>query len=175
MKLQGLKILMPVEDLYNDLEFWYPKLRLQEEGAEVIVAGPKAGQMYKSKIGMSAMSDASFSTLNADDFDGVVIAGGYAPDRIRRNKDALELVRKIHQNNKLVAHICHAGWVPISAGIMNGRTTTSYEAIKDDLINAGAKWVDAEVVVDGNIISSRTPDDLPAFMRAIIKVLSAQG
>lgn len=175
MKLLGLKILMPIEDLYNELEFWYPKIRLLEEGAEVIVAGPEAGKVYKSKIGMPAGSDMAFSDLNADDFDGVVIAGGYAPDRVRRNQDALDLVRAIHLNGKLVAHICHAGWVPISAGIMNGKTTTSYEAIKDDLINAGAKWVDEEVVIDGNIVSSRTPDDLPAFMRAIIKVLSTQN
>lgn len=174
MKLAGLKILMPVEDLYNDLEFWYPKLRLEEEGIEVVIAAPEANHIYKSKIGMPVTSDAAFSELSAIEFDGVVIAGGYAPDKIRRNNDALELVRALHADNKLVAHICHAGWVPISAGIMTGITTTSYVAIKDDLINAGANWVDKEVVIDANMVSSRTPDDLPAFMRAVLKVLKEQ-
>ncbi|NCC26356.1 MAG: type 1 glutamine amidotransferase [Deltaproteobacteria bacterium] len=172
MRLKNKTVALLLEDLYNEQEFWYPFYRLQEEGAKVVVAGPTAGKTHHGKTGLAATAGAAFGDLRASDLDGVVIPGGYAPDRIRRSPEALALVRDLDAAGKLVAHICHAGWVPISAGIMKGRTTTSYSAIKDDLVNAGALWVDEAVVVDGNMVSSRTPDDLPDFMRAVIEVLA---
>ncbi len=169
--LNGRKIVILVENAYNDLEFWYPKYRLQEAGAEVVVAGPQKGAVYGGKAGIPCRADVSFADVDAAEVDGVVIPGGYAPDRIRRYPEALNLVRALFEAGKLVAHICHAGWVPVSAGIMKGMRTTSFSAIKDDLENAGAMWVDEAVVVDRNLISSRTPDDLPVFMKAVIGFL----
>jgi protease I len=163
---------MFVEDNYEDLELWYPKIRLEEEGAEVVIAGPVKGKTYKGKNGYPCQSTAAIDQLHSDSFDGVVISGGFAPDRIRRDKKALQLTKEIMQAGKLVAHICHGGWVPISAGIMNGFKCTSTPAIRDDLTNAGADWIDQPVVVDRNMISSRRPDDLPAYMRAIIEFLT---
>lgn len=168
MKLTGKTVVILVADHYNDLEFWYPRIRLTEAGADVLVAGAAAGKTYASKYGMPATTDESYAEVDPDIVDALIIPGGYAPDIIRRDPAALDLVAKVHLAGKLVAHICHAGWVPISAGIMRGKTTTSFIGIKDDLINAGATWVDEPVVVDQNIISSRTPDDLPEFLRAII-------
>jgi protease I len=161
-----------IEDLYNELEFWVPYFRLIEAGVEMTVVGPKADTTYKSKIGMAATSDAAASDLNGADFDVVVIPGGYAPDRMRRDAGMVDLVRDAHEAGKLVAFICHAGWLPISAGIVKGKKLTSFFAIKDDLVNAGAEWVDAAVVRDGNMITSRTPTDLPDFCRAIVEALA---
>ncbi|MFW5489130.1 MAG: type 1 glutamine amidotransferase domain-containing protein [Desulfovibrio sp.] len=162
---------MPVANLYNDLEFWYPKIRMTEAGAKVIVAGAKAGETYKSKIGLPATCDVAYGDISADKVDGIIIPGGYAPDFMRRDPAAVQLVADLDAQKKLVAFICHAGWLPISAKILKGRTCTSYFAIKDDMINAGVNWVDGEAVVDGNFVSSRTPDDLPAFCRAILEFL----
>jgi protease I len=161
-----------IEDMYNELEFWVPYYRLIEAGLEMTVVGPKADTTYKSKIGMAATSDAAAADLNGADFDVVVIPGGYAPDRMRRDAGMVKLVRDAHDAGKLVAFICHAGWLPISAGIVKGKKLTSFFAIKDDLVNAGAEWVDAAVVVDGKMITSRTPADLPGFCRAIVDALS---
>jgi protease I len=161
-----------IEDMYNELEFWVPYYRMLEAGVEMTVAGPQAGVTYKSKIGMGATSNAAASDLNGADFDLVIIPGGYAPDRMRRDAGMLKLVRDAHEAGKIVAFICHAGWVPISAGIVKGKKLTSFFAIKDDLVNAGAEWVDAAVVVDGNMITSRTPDDLPDFCHAIVEALA---
>lgn len=172
MERKATRVAVLAEDNYEDLELWYPVLRLREAGAEVKIVGPKAGDTYKSKYGYPAKADLSMDDVNAADFDALVIPGGYAPDRMRRHAAMLTFVRAMHQAGKPVAFICHAGWVPISAGIVRGRTVTSVSAIKDDLINAGARWVDQEVVVDGNLISSRTPPDLPAFCSAVIKALA---
>lgn len=172
METNGKRVAILVEDIYDDLEFWYPNIRLKEAGVEVIVAGPEKGTDYKSKFGKPATAEVAFADVNASDFDGVVCPGGYAPDRIRRYPEANAFVRDVFDNGGFVAHICHGGWVPISAGIVKGMKTTSFMAIKDDLVNAGADWVDAPVVVDGGLISSRTPVDLPDFMRAIIKYIS---
>ncbi len=171
-ELQGKKVVLFVENTYNDLEFWYPKLRLLEAGAEVIVAGPEAGAVYKGKAGIPATADVAFQDVDPNSVDGVIVPGGYAPDLMRRNKAAVELVRKAFDQGKILAHICHAGWVLISAGVLKGMRSTSYAAIKDDMINAGALWEDAAVVVDKNLISSRTPDDLPVFCKAIIEQLA---
>lgn len=166
------KILIPCEALYNEFELYYPFYRLKEAGCEVVVAGPEAGATYKSKIGLPVTSDVAFTDLKEADFDGLVIPGGYAPDRMRRSSELVRFTADMHAAGKLVAFICHAGWLPISAGILDGSTATSFFAIRDDMVNAGVNWVDREVVVDGNLISSRTPDDLPAFLKAIVDYLA---
>ncbi len=170
--LQGLKVAVLVEDLYENLELWYPVLRLREEGAEVFIVGPKAGETYKSKEGYPAKADKAASEVSADEIDAVIVPGGYAPDRMRRHEAMVSLLREAAQKGKIVAAICHGGWMLAEADILRGRTVTSFFAIKTDLINAGANWVDKEVVRDGNIITSRVPSDLPAFMRAIIEALT---
>jgi protease I len=174
MERLNKKIAILAEDQYEDLELWYPLLRMREAGAEVVVVGMTGVDTYHSKHGYAVKVDAAANDLAGDEFDAVIIPGGYAPDRMRRHPPMLDLVRRVFQRGGLVAMICHAGWVPISAGIMKGRRVTSTPAIKDDLINAGATWIDLEVVPDGNMISSRGPDDLPAFCQAIITAL-AQG
>lgn len=170
--LTGKRGLMFVADVYEDLELWYPKYRLMEAGAEIVLAGPEAGAVYTSKHGYPCTADAAADDLDAADFDFLVVPGGFAPDKLRRLDSVKRLTRDIHQAGKLVAHICHGGWIPISAGIMRGYTCTSTPGIKDDLENAGATWQDQEVVVDRNQISSRKPDDLPAFCREIITYLT---
>lgn len=172
MDLKGVRVAALVEEIYEDLELWYPVFRLREAGADVKIIGPRAGEVYKSKHGYPAKADLGMDDASPADFDGLVIPGGYAPDRMRRHAAMLNFVRAISEAKKPIAFICHAGWVPISAGIVRGRTVTSVSAIKDDLVNAGATWVDQEVVVDGNLITSRTPVDLPAFARELVKRLS---
>ena len=170
-ELKGKKVVVLVEQIYQEQEFWYPKIRLQEAGAAVMTAGTEAKKEYHSKVGLPAKSDLAFADLKAADFDAVVIPGGFAPDFMRRSADCVKFVREMAEQGKLVAFICHAGWVPISAGILKGKKVTSFSSIKDDMRNAGADWQDAAVVRDGNLISSRSPDDLPDFMRAIIDYL----
>lgn len=174
MDLKGVRVAALVEEIYEDQELWYPVLRLREAGAEVKIIGPKAGEIYKSKYGYPAKADLGMDGASPADFDALVIPGGYAPDKMRRHAAMLNFVRAMNDAKKPIAFICHAGWVPISAGIVRGRTVTSVSAIKDDLINAGATWVDQEVVVDGNLITSRTPSDLPAFCRELIGAVAAR-
>jgi protease I len=174
MSLQGMTVLFFAAPLYEDLELWYPKIRLEEEGARTVVAG-LGERTYQGKRGYPITVDASVDDVAARDFDGLVIPGGYAPDILRRSPRVLQLVREIFQAGKPVAFICHAGWVPISAGILRGKRGTSVGAIKDDLVNAGLLWEDSPVVVDGNLISSRTPADLPAFSKALIAALRAEN
>ncbi len=171
MELKGKRIAILVEDIYNEFEFWYPYYRMKEAGATVTVVGNGAKE-YHSKIGVPAPGGVSAETVKSADFEAVIVPGGYAPDRMRRSQAMLGLVRSCFQEGKVVAAICHAGWVLVSAGILKGKTVTGFPSIKDDLGNAGAKYVDQEVVRDGNLITSRTPDDLPAFCREIIKALS---
>ena len=170
MRLKGKKIAVLAEDMYQEMELWVPYYRLKEEGAEVKVVAPEK-KTYKSKLGYPVNADVAASDVSAKDFDGVVIPGGYAPDMMRRHKAILDLVKGCFDQGKPVGAICHAGWVPISAGILKGKRATCLPAIKDDVINAGAIYVDEEAVRDGNLISSRSPDDLPAFCRAIIAAL----
>ncbi len=165
------KVILFVEEMFNDHEFWYPYYRLKEAEAEVVVVGSGNATKYTGKWGTVASVDAAAQDIKADDFDGIIIPGGYAPDHMRRYPGMLDLVRQVFESGKLVAAICHAGWVLASAGILKGRKVTSFFAIRDDLVNAGAEWVDQEVVVDGNLITSRTPDDLPVFMKTILSLL----
>jgi protease I len=171
MTLSGKRILLFAAPMFEDLELLYPLHRLREEGAEVVVAG-LGEREYAGKKGHPVEVDTDVERVSSREFDAVVVPGGYAPDYLRRSEKVLEIVREAHEEEKPVAFICHAGWVPISAGIVKGRRVTSVEAIRDDLINAGAEWVDQEVVVDGNLISSRRPPDLGAFCRAIIDALA---
>jgi len=171
MELRGKRIAVLAENLYQELELWYPVLRFREAGAEVRIVGPRKEE-YKSKSGYPVKVDLSIDEVKATDFDAVVIPGGYAPDYLRRHEKLVAFVREMYEQGKVVAAICHAAWVPISAGIVRGKTMTSFWSVKDDVINAGAQWVDREVVRDGNLITSRVPDDLPAFCREIIKALA---
>lgn len=156
--------------LFEDLEAAYPYYRLIEAGATVELIGIEGGTTLKGKQGIELTTDQAASDLISDDLDLLVIAGGFGPDKLRTDDGVKALVQGMHAAEKPIAFICHAGWVPISAGIVEGRRMTSVPAIADDLRNAGAEWEDSEVVVDGNLISSRRPPDLPAFMRATIAV-----
>lgn len=169
--LSGRRILTLVGDIYEDLELWYPKLRLIEAGAEVIVAGEKMRHKYEGKNGYPCVSDAAIADMNSADFAGVVVPGGFMPDKLRRNPKVLSLVREFAAAGKLVAAICHGGWIPISAGVYRGVRVTGSPGIKDDLVNAGALWEDAPIVIDRHFVSSRKPDDLPDFCRGILQVL----
>jgi protease I len=171
MELAGKTVFILVETIYNDLEFWYPYYRLKEAGAEVIVVGPLGGIVYTGKAGLPVKADVGMAEVSSADCHGLIIPGGYAPDHMRRHPEMVRLVRECVTNGKVVAAICHAGWMLASADVVRGRTVTSFFAIRDDMIHAGANYVDQEVVVDGNLITSRMPDDLPAFMKAIITAL----
>lgn len=171
MTLRGKNVAILLERDYQDLEVWYPALRLREAGATVVFVAP-AVQDYKGKYGYPARADLSMQDAKADAFDAVVIPGGWAPDFLRRHDPLLRFVRDLYNAGKPVAAICHAGWMLASAGILKGKTVTSFSAIRDDVQNAGARWVDRDVVVDGALITSRTPDDLPAFCGALLQQLS---
>lgn len=168
------KVVILAENLYEDLELWYPTLRLREEGAEVVIAG--AGEPeYKGKHGYPVKVDVQVPTVVPAEFDAIVIPGGYAPDYMRRRPEVLELVKTMFAGDKVVAAICHAAWVLVSAGIARDRTMTCYHSIRDDVVNAGANYVDQEVVRDHNLITSRQPADLGAFCREIINALAEEG
>jgi protease I len=168
--LAGKSAAVMIGPRFEDTEATYPYYRLQEEGAEVQLIGIEVGQELTGKHGQPLTTDRAASDLSAEDLDLLVIAGGMGPDKLRTDDGVQRLVREMDVAGKPIAFICHAGWVPASAGILEGRRVTSYPTIADDCRNAGAIWEDAEVVVDGNLISSRRPDDLPAFMGAVIEV-----
>jgi protease I len=172
MQLKGKRVAILAENLYQEMELWVPYYRLKEEGAEVQVVGTGGAKSYTSKHGYPVNVDIQAEQVTAVEYDAVVIPGGFAPDLMRRSAAMVKLVREAFQQGKVVAAICHAGWMPVSAGILKGKRATSFFSIKDDLVNAGATWVDEEVVVDGNLITSRTPGDLPAFCREIVRALS---
>ena len=172
MELQGKRAAILVEQQYQEMEVWYPLYRLREAGCKVTVVGPEAGATYPSKLGYPAKSDKAAKDVTANDFDLLVIPGGFAPDFIRRTEAMIKLVSAMAEQGKVVAAICHGPWVLCSTQALKGKKATCFFAIKDDVINAGAKYVDEEVVVDGNVITSRKPDDLPAFVVAIMKALA---
>jgi len=165
-----MKVGILIEELFDEREFIYPFYRVQEGGLEPVVIGPES-RGYKAKSGWMARATAAASEVKASDLAGLVIPGGYAPDRLRRSEAVLELVRAIDEAEKPLAAICHAGWVLISAGVIRGRRLTGYRSIKDDLTNAGAHFVDEPVVISGNLITSRGPADLPVWMRAFIEAV----
>jgi protease I len=174
LKLEGKKIIQLVSNDFEDLELWYPVLRLREEGAIVDIVGDKAGETYIGKYGVPIQSNLAFTDINPDDYDAILVPGGWSPDLLRRFDPVLSMVRSMDQSEKPIGQICHAGWVLISAKILSGRKVTSTPGIKDDMINAGAEWIDVPVIVDGHIISSRRPPDLPDYMREFIAVLASK-
>jgi protease I len=174
MKLSGKTIAVLVEQDYQDMEVWYPTFRLREEGAKVLHVGTGSAHEYKGKYGYPLKVDTTADQIVLTNLDGLVIPGGWAPDKLRMSEPVLKLVREMNARRSPIGCICHGGWVLASAGVAKGKHLTSYAAIKDDLIHAGARWEDAEVVVDGNLVTSRKPDDLPAFMREFVKLFVHQ-
>lgn len=172
MELMNKRVAVLVDNVYQELEVWYPLLRLKEAGAEVITVGATAGETYKSKLGYPVKADIAYKDARASDFHGVIIPGGFAPDHIRRHPEAIEFVGEIDRAGKLVAAICHGPWVLCSTGTLKGRKATCFYSIKDDVINAGGIYEDSEVTVDGHVVTSRKPDDLPAFCKASIEILA---
>jgi protease I len=172
MSLNGKHVALLIEDEYQILEGWYPKLRLEEAGARVSVIGSGTKKSYGSKEHYPMDADASAAEVAAADFDAVIVPGGFAPDNMRLHPEMVALVRDAHQGGKLVAAICHGGWMLASAGVLAGGTrATGYQPIRDDVVNAGGTWIDEPVVIDGNVITSRTPVDLPAFGAALVHYL----
>lgn len=174
MELKGQRIAVLVADQYQEMEVWYPLLRFREDGAETVAVGGESAKVYSSKKGYPVVAEESIADVRPDDFDAVVIPGGWAPDALRQDERMVRFVREMNEGGKVVAAICHAGWMLASADIVRGRRVTCFRAIKDDLIHAGAQYLDQEVVVDGNLITSRVPTDLPAFCREIRKALVRQ-
>lgn len=173
MELEGKTVGVLVEDMYEDMEGWYPVYRFREAGATVKIIGPEK-KVYKSKHGYEISANSVAAGVRGSDLDAIIIPGGYAPDRMRRHPEMVKLVSDAFESGKIVAAICHGGWMLCSACVLKGRTVTGFIAIRDDLVNAGADYVDKEVVVDGNLITSRMPDDLPAFCKAIIEKLAVK-
>ncbi|MBM4071858.1 MAG: type 1 glutamine amidotransferase [Planctomycetes bacterium] len=169
MELQNMRAAVLVEQMYQEMEVWYPIYRLREAGCKVTTVGPEAGKNYPSKLGYPVKSDTAARDVSANDFDILVIPGGYAPDHMRRCEPMIRLVSTMAEQGKVVASICHGPWMLCSTQALKGKKVTCFFAIKDDVINAGGNYVDAEVVRDGNLITSRKPDDLPAFMQSIIQ------
>lgn len=173
MKLAGKRVAVLAEANYEDLELWYPLIRMREEGAEAFVVGTGSSNSYPSKHGYPVNVDAEAEMVSASQFDAIIVPGGWAPDRLRRSAAVLRLVRDANEQGKIIGAICHAGWVLVSAQVLKGRTITCVKAIKDDVVNAGANYVDQEVVRDGNMVTSRTPDDLPAFCRELVEAIGS--
>lgn len=171
MELSGKRAAVLVEQQYQEMEVWYPVYRLREAGCKVTLVGPEAGISYPSKLGYPAKSDKAAKDVKSDDFDLIVIPGGFAPDFIRRTEAMIRLVSDMAESGKVVAAICHGPWVLCSTQALKGKKATCFFAIKDDVSNAGARYIDDEVVRDGNLITSRKPDDLPAFMQTIIQAV----
>lgn len=171
MSLNGVRVALLIEDEYQILEGWYPLLRLQEAGADVKVIGSGTKDSYDSKEHYPMPVDASAAEVSAEDFDAVIVPGGFAPDNMRLHPEMVDLVRDINQAGKLTAAICHGGWMLVSAGAVKGRKATGYLPIKDDVVNAGGQWLDQPVVEDGNVITARTPVDLPPFAAALVSYL----
>jgi len=171
MELKGKRVAVLIEQQYQEMEVWYPVYRLREAGCQVTLIGPKAGETYPSKLGYPAKADKSIHDVSANDFDCLIIPGGFAPDFIRRTEAMIKLVSNMAEQGKIIGAICHGPWVLCSTQALKGKKATCFFAIKDDVINAGATYVDQEVVRDGNLITSRKPDDLPAFLTTILQAV----
>jgi len=171
MDLKKVRVAVLVEQQYQEMELWYPVYRLREAGCTVTLIGPEAGTTYPSKLGYPAKSDRAARDVNPDDFDVLVIPGGFAPDFLRRDQATLKFVRGMAEQGKVLAAICHGPWVLCSTPALKGKRATCFFAIKDDVTNAGGRYEDAEVIRDGNLITSRKPDDLPAFVRTILQAV----
>jgi protease I len=174
MTLQNVRVAVLVDRSFEDLEFWVPTMRLREEGADVVIAGREADHTVTGKHGLTATSTVAARDLEADALDGVVVPGGWAPDKLRRDPGVTSLVRQLDDQNKIVGQICHAGLVGISAGIVEGRPATGSKGIKDDLENAGAQWVDEAAFRDENRVWGRVVKDIPAFCRTLIAAFQAR-
>jgi protease I len=172
MQLEGKKICVFIEDEFEDLEYWVTVMRLQEEGAQVITVGTGSKDKYVGKGGLTAKPDTTADRVSADEFDAVVVPGGWCPDKLRRYEAVLKIVRDADQAGKILGVICHGGWVPASAGILKGRRATGSTGIKDDLVNAGATWVDEPAFRDGNIVWGRVVADIPHFCRELVKAIA---
>ncbi len=173
MQLKNKSIGILVGPGYEDLEFWVPRMRMIEEGATVLIIGTKAGVTYESKSGgLSAKSEAAAKAVRADQLDALLVPGGWAPDKLRRDADVLRLVREMHEQGKIIGLICHAGWVAASAGICSGKRATGSTGIKDDMQNAGAEWVDEPAFRDGNLVWGRVVEDIPDYCRELVMALS---
>ena len=172
MELTGKRIAILAEDNYQELELWYPLLRLREEGAQVTVVGRETGRVHTSKHGYEVTADIAANEARSQDYDAIIIPGGYAPDLMRRDPAMVRLVRDAYDQGKIVAAICHAAWMLASADIVRGKQLTSFYSIKDNMVNAGATWADEPVVRDDKLITSRVPQDLPYFCKEIISALS---
>jgi protease I len=172
LRLQNKKVIALVEDDFEDLELWYPVLRLREEGARVDLVGKEAKKKYVGKYGVPAESDFAFTDISPEDYDAILVPGGWAPDKLRRYSEVIDFVKHMDSAEKPIGQICHAGWVLISADILKGKHVTSTPGIKDDMTNAGATWSDEAVVTDGHIISSRRPPDLPPYVKAFADKLA---
>jgi protease I len=166
------RIAVLIEEQYQELEVWVPYYRLREAGHKPVLVGQEKGRSYKGKFGYPAIAESDYRETKAKDLAGVVVPGGFAPDFMRRYPEPAKLVAELFRQGKLVASICHGAWLLCSADVLRGKTATCFYAIADDVKNAGAKYVDAEVMVDGNLVTSRKPEDLPAFCAAIVKALS---
>ena len=170
------KIAFIMDEMFEDSEFTVPYQRVKELGHQPVIVGLESGKKIKGKKGKETVTtEASIEDVSANEFDAVVIPGGYSPDKIRTNPKMVEFTRSIFESRKPVAAICHAGWMLAEADIVRGRTVTSWPSIKTDLVNAGAEWVDQEVVEDGNLITSRKPDDLEAFSKTLLAQLEQQS
>ncbi|WP_100407261.1 type 1 glutamine amidotransferase domain-containing protein [Bacillus solitudinis] len=172
MRLKDKKIIAIIDHEFEDLELWYPILRLREEGAAVHLVGEKANEVYKGKYGVPATSEYAYADISVEDYDALLVPGGWAPDKLRRYPEVIAFVKHMDEHKKPIGQICHAGWVLISAKILNGRKVTSTPGIRDDMENAGATWVDEAVVVDGHLISSRRPPDLPPYVKTFADILA---
>ncbi len=172
MSLEGRKVAILLDQQYQEMEVWYPYYRLIEEGADVVLVAPQAGQVYDSKLGYPCVSDVEAKAVTGGNFDAVIVPGGWCPDFMRRDESMIRFIRQCAEADIVLAAICHGGWMLCCTDALRGKRATSFLAIKHDMINAGADWVDEQCVVDGKLITARKPDDLPAFTRAVIDALS---
>ncbi|MCD6365490.1 MAG: type 1 glutamine amidotransferase [Planctomycetes bacterium] len=172
MKLSGKRVAIMLAQQYQELEVWYPYYRLREEGGEVVRVAPKAGEVYPSKLGYPCPSDVAAEDVSGAEYDAIIVPGGWCPDFMRRDESMVRFIRQGAEADVILAAICHGGWMLCCTDVLRGKKATSFMAIRHDMANAGAEWVDEQCVVDGNVITSRTPEDLPAFCGAIISALS---